>query len=212
MPVILTFGDSNTHGSVPMTTAEDRRRFGHDIRWPGVMAAALGPGWTLIEEGLPGRTTCRDDPVMGAHMNGQTGLRIALASHAPVDVLTIMLGTNDLKTRFAPTAQRITAGVAGLLDIAGSAEVAARHPGLRLLLICPPPVVETGPIRDEFLGAEAVGPDLPRSLSALAQARGVAFLDAGATIAVSPVDGVHFDQDAHATLGRDVAAAIDRLV
>lgn len=211
MPVILTFGDSNTHGSAPMTTPEDRRRFGPDIRWPAVMAAALGPGWSLVEEGLPGRTTCRDDPVMGAHMNGQTGLRIALASHGPVDTLTIMLGTNDLKTRFAPSVQAITAGVAGLLDIARSAEIAARHPGMRILLICPPPVVETGPIRDEFLGAEAVGPALSASLSALAAARRCAFLDAGATIAVSPVDGVHFDEAAHAALGQAVAAAIGRM-
>jgi lysophospholipase L1-like esterase len=176
-----------------------------------VVAAALGPGWTLVEEGLPGRTTGLDDPIMGAHMNGQSGLRMALESHGPVDVLTIMLGTNDLKTRFAPTVASITGGVAGLLDIALSEPMQTRHGGFKVLLICPPPVVETGPIRDQFWGAEAVGPHLATSYRRLAKARGIGFFDARSVIDVSTQDGIHYEPEAHRALGAALAEEIAKL-
>ncbi len=148
---------------------------------------------------------------MGAHMNGQTGLKIALQSHGPIDVLTIMLGTNDLKTRFAPSVARITGGVAGLLDIALGFEMQYRHGRFKTLLICPPPVGEHGPIADEFVGAEKIGSQLAGALSSLAQARGVGFLDAGSVIAPSAQDGVHFDAEAHQSLGAAVAKAVAAL-
>jgi lysophospholipase L1-like esterase len=208
---LLTFGDSNTHGSPPIVTPGLYGRFGPKDRWPTVAAEALGPGWSLIEEGLPGRTTGLEDPIMGAHMNGQAGLRMALESHGPIDVLTIMLGTNDLKTRFAPSVDRITGGAAGLLDIALSEPMQTRHDGFKILLICPPPVVETGPIRDQFWGAEAVGPHLAASYRKLAKARGVGFFDARSVIDVSAQDGIHYEPEAHRMLGAALAEVIAKL-
>lgn len=203
-PAILTYGDSNTFGTPPIEKRGEQRRFDAGTRWPQVMAAALGQV-SLAEEGLPGRTTCHDDPVMGAFMNGWTGLHIALRCHGPLDVLTIMLGTNDFKTRFAPSAARIRAGVAGLLDIALAEDMRARHPAMQVLVIAPPPVRETGPIKGEFTGAEAIAPELAPALAALAPARGVHFLDAGAHIVVSARDGIHFEPEAHRILGAAVA-------
>lgn len=209
MPRILCFGDSNTHGIAPMPTRDANQRYGGDTRWPGVMVAALGPDWTLIEEGLPGRTTARDDPVMGAHMNGHTGLRMALASHQPIDVLVIMLGTNDLKTRFAPTAHRVAAGMAGLLDIALNADLHDRHGGYKILVVAPPPVIETGCLAPEFFLAEQIA--IAPNYAALAKARGCGFLNAGAVITCDPIDGVHFAEPAHAALGQAVADAVSAL-
>jgi len=97
MPIILCFGDSNTHGSIPMRDRDDSRRFGPDERWPGVLRNELGAGWTVIEEGLPGRTTLHDDPIEGVYKNGLWYLRACLESHRPIDLMTLMLGTNDLK-------------------------------------------------------------------------------------------------------------------
>jgi lysophospholipase L1-like esterase len=211
MPVLLAFGDSNTHGTPPMRHSGDSGRHGPAERWPGVCAATLGPDWTVIEEGLPGRTSQVDDPVMGAHMNGRTGLRIALDTHRPLDVLVVMLGTNDLKTRFQPSAARIAAGLAGLLDMALSDDTQQRHGGLRVLLVSPPPVREVGALRGEFLGAEEAVRGLPEALARLAQGRGCGFLDAGALISVSDVDGIHFDAAAHATLGEGIAEAVRAL-
>lgn len=211
MPVLLTFGDSNTHGTPPIVEREAYFRFSADIRWPQVCARALGPEWELAEEGLPGRTAQFPDLVMGAHMNGQDGLKIALQSHGPIDVLTVMLGTNDVKARFSATPEAVTAGIAGLVDYALSLEMQARHGGFKVLLICPPPVEEVGPIAGEFLGAAARSRGLAARYAALAAARGIGFLDAGKVISVSPQDGIHFEPAAHRTLGLAVAEAVRAL-
>ena len=205
---LLCFGDSNTHGSPPIVTRGLYARFDPASRWPCVAQSALEPDWTLIEEGLPGRTAQFEDAVMGAHMDGRVGLKIALCSHGPIDLLTIMLGTNDVKTRFGATAAQVTAGIAGLLDIAMGDEMQTRHGGFKVLLICPPPVLEQGPIRMEFIGARAVSLALPPLYAALAAARGIGFFDAGSVIAVSPVDGIHYDAATHRVLGAAVAQAV----
>ncbi|MFN7225271.1 MAG: SGNH/GDSL hydrolase family protein [Paracoccaceae bacterium] len=211
MPFLLTFGDSNTHGTPPIIERGAYHRFGPDVRWPHLCWRALGSGWELAEEGLPGRTAQFSDPVMGDHMNGQDGLKIALQSHGPVDVLTIMLGTNDVKARFSATPESVTAGMAGLVDIALSLEMQARHGGFKVLLICPPPVEEVGPIAGEFLGAAERSRGLAVRYQALATARGIGFLNAGDVIAVSTQDGIHFESDSHQALALAVAEAIRQL-
>ena len=116
MAVVLCFGDSNTHGTPPIVDIAVYGRFGPGVRWPSRVGQALG--CEMIEAGLPGRTAQFDDPIMGAHMNGQAGLKIALESHGPLDALVLMLGTNDVKARFTSTAEAVVGGIAGLLDIA----------------------------------------------------------------------------------------------
>ncbi|SEN15637.1 Lysophospholipase L1 [Loktanella fryxellensis] len=207
---ILTFGDSNTHGTPPIVTRGLYARHDATIRWPQIMAAQTG--CTLIEEGLPGRTACPvTDPEMGAHMNGHLGLRIALESHGPIDVLTLMLGTNDCKAHFGLTPEGIAAGIAGLLAIACGDVMQTRHGGFRTLLICPPPVLEQGPIAQVFHGGAARSQGLAPLYADLARVWHVGFLNAGRNIAVSPQDGVHYDADAHHTLGLAVAQAIAAL-
>lgn len=206
MPVLLCYGDSNTHGTPPILTVGEYRRFDATTRWPVLAAKALG--WELAEEGLPGRTAQFPDPVMGAHMDGRDGLKIALQSHGPIDFLTIMLGTNDVKARYGASPELVTGGIAALLDIAQSPEMQARHGGFRILLICPPPVLEQGPIADQFYGARARSLALPPLYADLARARRCGFLDAGQVIAVSPQDGVHFEPASHASLAEAVAGAL----
>ena len=206
MPTVLTFGDSNTHGTPPIVDRAVYGRFDAATRWPCLMARDLG--WDLVEEGLPGRTAQFNDPIMGAHMNGQSGLRMALESHGPIDLLVIMLGTNDVKARFCATPESVTGGIAGLLDIAQGAEMQTRHGGFQVLIICPPPVVEVGPIKDEFYGGTVRSQALPGLYQALAGARRCGFLDAGQVIAVSPLDGVHYDEAAHAALAKAAAGAV----
>ncbi|WP_342344710.1 GDSL-type esterase/lipase family protein [Vannielia litorea] len=201
---ILCFGDSNTHGTPPIEARGVHARFGPEVRWPCVMAASLGEVG-LVEEGLPGRTTQHDDPVMGAFMNARPALRIALRSHAPLDRMVLMLGTNDCKARFQPSAERIAAGIAGLLDIAVSEEEAMRHPGLRVTLVAPPSPTEAGAFAAEFAGADEVGPKLAPALRALAEMRGLDFFDAGAVISVSRVDGIHIEAEDHIALGKALA-------
>jgi lysophospholipase L1-like esterase len=210
MPVrtVLCYGDSNTHGTVPMRDLLHRERHGPQERWPGVLAACLGSDWLVVEAGLPGRTTTHPDPVIGDHMNGLAVLPAVLGSAAPVDLVVMMLGTNDLKHRFqmppveiAVCIERLVLGVAN--SFCGPER---RAPGL--LLVAPPPVVETGCLAEVFEGGAAKAARLGRIYREVAERHGVAFLDAGRLIAVSEVDGVHFDADAHAGLGQAVAAAV----
>ncbi|MEM8731934.1 MAG: GDSL-type esterase/lipase family protein, partial [Pseudomonadota bacterium] len=196
MKTILCFGDSNTFGTPPMPDLGADDRFGLDQRWPRIMAAGLGAGWHLVEEGHPGRTTVHDDPIEGAHRNGSRVLLSVLESHHPVDVLVLMLGTNDSKQRFALGRVDIALGAGRLVDMA-LASGRVRN----ILLVAPPPVQERGALADIFAGAEARMAGLAADMAWVAKARGVEFMDAGRVIAVDPLDGVHFSAASHTALG-----------
>ena len=208
MRTVLAYGDSNTHGTAPMAGAEDKGRFGPDVRWTGHARGLLPGGTVLIEEGHPGRTTLHDDPIEGAHRNGLTILPAILESHRPLDLVILMLGTNDMKARFSVTAEDVAASLDRLIRAIRAAEAGPDRGAPGILLVCPPPVLETGCLEGMFRGGAAKSAALAPLAERVAVAHGARFLDAGAHIAVSPVDGVHFDADAHATLGR----AIGRIV
>lgn len=212
MKTLLTFGDSNTHGTMPMAARGDSGRFGVGVRWPTVCAAALGDDWHLIEEGLPGRTACPyPDTIMGPHMNGQLGLQIALASHKPIDVLTIMLGTNDAKAQFGLTAQQITGHVSALVAMANHPDIQAMHDGFEVLVIAPPVVIEGGSLGDLLYRSVEVTAAFGPSYAEMTDFTGVHFLDAASVIESSPIDGIHFDAAAHLALGASVAQKIKAL-
>ena len=212
MPTLLTFGDSNTHGNRPLVENDNYCRFDEKSRWPCVVKEALGDKWVLIEEGLPGRTTCFDDPIMGSFMNGWIGLKIALASHGPIDLLTIMLGTNDCKALFGNSARDILGGISGLLEITQNTELQSRHGGFKTLLIAPPPIVITGCLSAAFYGADRLSEKLGNLYSEIAAHRCVEFFNAGNYITTSPVDGVHFEEEAHKTLGTELAKKITMIM
>lgn len=207
MPTVLLYGDSNTFGTPPMATLGEDRRFDAATRWPGVLAAALGPSVTVIAEGHPGRTTVHDDPVEGAHRNGLTILPAIIESHRPIDVAVLMLGTNDHKSRFALNGFDIASGARRLVQVMQ----ASGHVG-RILWICPPPPLERGCLAEMFEGAEPRGRTVAGHMQAMAADLGVDFLDAGALIAVDPLDGVHLSVTAHATLGAAVAARLREML
>ena len=206
--VVLAYGNSNTHGTVPMATLEDAGRWGPAERWPGVLAAELGRGWRVVEEGLPGRTTVYPDPIAGVHKNGLALLPAALESHRPIDLVVLMLGTNDLKQRFNVPPVEIGESVSLLLHLIRHSYMGPGGGQPRTLLVAPPPVEEAGCLAEIFAGGAAKGRGLAETYARVAGRHGAAFLDAGQAIAVSPLDGVHFDAAAHAALGRAVAAAI----
>ncbi len=210
--VILAYGDSNTHGTVPMATLEDMGRLKPCERWPGVLAAELGPGWRVIEEGLPGRTTVHPDPIEGVHKNGIAVLPAVLESHRPIDLVVLMLGTNDLKGRFQVPPVEIGEAVSALIR---TVEQSVAGPGAQapaVLLVAPPPVLEAGCLAEIFAGGAAKSRKLGAVYGAIARRHGVAMLDAGEVIASSPLDGVHFDAAEHGKLGRAVAAKVRALL
>ena len=211
MTTILCFGDSNTHGSVPMHHRDDIRRFGPDERWPGVLRKELGAGFTVIEEGLPGRTTLRDDPIEGVYKNGLPYLRACLESHRPIDLMTLMLGTNDLKSRFAVHPLDIAESVGVLLDTIAKSDAGPNNTAPRVLLIAPPPLAKLTFLGDMFHGGTEKSQRLGATYRPQAEKYRAAFLDASAIIRPSDIDGVHFEASEHMKLGKAVAEAIRAL-
>jgi lysophospholipase L1-like esterase len=204
---VLCYGDSNTWGRAVVPRPDDR--YAHDERWPGVARAVLGPDWTVIEEGLPGRTTVHDDPVEGAARNGRTYLLPCLLSHRPLDVVVIMLGTNDLKARFNSSAFDIAEGVGALVNIVRTAG-AGRNQGVpEIVAVAPPPILKRLPDHaDMFAGGHEKSLGLAKHFRAMAKREGVRFFDAGSAIKSSKVDGFHLEPEAHARLGRALAVEI----
>ncbi len=137
---VLCFGDSNTHGQIP-GAARWTDSAGHE-RWPGVMAAALGPRWHVIEEGLSGRTTVRDDPIEGKHKNGRRYLNALLAKPCAHRRGDPDVGTNDLKRRYFQTAPEVAMGIGCLIyDIKELSPGPGGHVP-EILVVAPPPMLD----------------------------------------------------------------------
>jgi len=203
MPVVLAFGDSNTWGAVP----GENTRMAPGVRWPGVMARALGPGFTTIEEGLCGRTTIFDDP----EEEGRNGLAYfgpCLRSHAPLDLVIVALGCNDVKASFAATPETIAAGVGRLVDLALDPATGLEGAPPAVILVAPPPLSTLTGYAEMFEGGAGKTLRLPALYRALAEARSIGFVDAGEFIACSPLDGIHYAPDQHAVLGGVLAEAV----
>ncbi len=205
---IVCFGDSNTFGVVPSLVRGGGHRFAPERRWPGIMRKQLGEGFDIIEEGHPGRTTVHDDPVDGAHKNGRKALPITLESHAPIDMMILMLGINDLKMRFSVPPSDIIDSVEILInDIRASSAGHGGQPPV-VLLVCPPPLRELGRLADMLTGAEMKSARFPELFLDLARRTDVLFLDAASLIEVSAVDGIHLDGEAHKILGQALAKLV----
>ncbi|MDJ0820889.1 MAG: SGNH/GDSL hydrolase family protein [Paracoccaceae bacterium] len=200
MSVIVCYGDSNTHGTMPMTEAGVSVRLPPGDRWPDVMAAGLGHMHEVISEGLPGRTTVHDDHVEGGARNGIAVLPAILHSHKPIDLLILMLGTNDLKNRFAVTAYEIGRALERMVLATRAEDVVSD-----ILIVCPAPVRELGCLSDVFAGAEARQTGLPGFVQAVAERQGCGFVAAGAHAHVSDQDGVHWEADQHRLFGQVMA-------
>jgi lysophospholipase L1-like esterase len=202
---VLCFGDSNTYGSLP---GESGGRFGSEVRWPGVLARELGPGWHVVEEGLPGRTTVFEDPV-SPHRRGADYLPPCLVSHAPLDAIVIFLGTNDLKARFAASSGDIAEGIGVLAQAALASGCGPRGEAPYVLLLGLPRL--GGVLTPEFEGAEEKAESLPDDLAEQAAAVGVDLLDLAAVTAYSASDGIHLDAGGHEAIGVAVAQRLRRM-
>jgi lysophospholipase L1-like esterase len=205
---ILCYGDSNTWGCRPLTGPESPGRFPPAERWPGVLRTELGGDFWVVEEGLNGRTTVWDDG-LEPYRNGREFLPLILLSHQPIDIVVLMLGTNDLKHRFGVSAHEVADGAAQLVDLVRASTGCGPGEGApQALLVCPPPLGPLDQYADEFEGGLEKSQQLAGHFQATAAALGCPFLDAGAHVSSSEADGIHLDRDAHRVLGEAVAAAV----
>ena len=201
---ILAFGDSLTWGADPATGL----RHPPEYRWPEVLEAELGGKAKVLAEGLGGRSTCYDDHAGPACRNGAKALEVSLASHMPLDLVIIMLGTNDLKPVHGGQAESAVSGMRRLAQIVETFPYKPRAALPKLLIVAPPPCV-AGPA-----GAPAAGRRIAESerlaplYEKLAAEVNCAFFDAGSVASASPVDGVHLEAEATAKIGRALVAPV----
>tara|TARA_B100000214_G_scaffold62540_1_gene40983 strand:+ start:167 stop:838 length:672 start_codon:yes stop_codon:yes gene_type:complete len=215
---ILCFGDSNTWGFVPDAFDPETlymERFPASKRWPGIMHQLLGDGFNVIEEGLNGRTTNVEYP----DLYGKSGtyyILPCLYSHAPVDIVIIQLGTNDLKTIFNRDAIQISDGIAEIIDIiiGTSFGVRMKHPP-QILICCPPPLSNENFIDQNneiiFKGGMEKSFHLNEYFKSIAKNKGCHYLDLGQVVEYSKIDGIHFDEDGQKIVGRYIAKKIQQI-
>ncbi len=198
---ILAFGDSNTFGYI--SGEDDYSRFGNDVRWPRVLNKLLGSEYCVIEEGLTGRTAAFEDFVS----EGRCGLNYIVPcteSHAPLDLIIIMLGTNDLKQQYGATPEIISRGIMRLAKRAEQANCWRKTPNLLIVApLC---------ISKEYSCALCAGTfgegcyeksvQLPAKLETHAAKQGYAFFDANRIpdMVTQKLDGIHLTAESHLKL------------
>lgn len=128
MKQILCFGDSNTYGLIPAT----KDRYDWNTRWTGILSKKIEKnGYRVVEEGLCGRTTIFED----ATRKGRKGadlLPTILETHKPIDTVVLMLGTNDCKTAYGATAEKIGSGIELLIK-----QIKDSDPDINIILVSP---------------------------------------------------------------------------
>lgn len=209
---IVCFGDSNTHGycADPADCADGGDRFNEDERWTCLLQKALGDEYLVLEEGLSGRTTVFPDPLHEC-MSGLDVIYSTLMSHEPVDLLIIMLGTNDCKDRLGQNACCIGIGMDRLILKAKSVE--CWRDGRPNILVIAPPHMGEG-MHDEAMGMHCAekSKDVAKYFAEKAALRGVAFLDAEGIAEFNTVDFMHLSRKGHSQLASKLAEIVPELV
>jgi lysophospholipase L1-like esterase len=206
MKTVLCYGDSLTWGY----DAETQGRHRHQDRWPNVIRAALGHGVEVVAEGLSGRTTAFDDPLVAADRNGVRILPTILSSHAPIDLVVLMLGTNDMKPSMHGNPFLAQRGVRRLIEIIRTHDYPAGDRAPEILLVAPPVIGPTDNVefRAVYAGGEASSKRLADLYEALADEAGCGFFDAGTVASAAPFDGVHLDAENTRNIGEALAPVV----
>lgn len=211
MKHILVYSDSLSWGIIPAS----RKRLLFEQRWPGVMEIALcvaGQKVRVIEDCLNGRRTVWDDPFKPGR-NGLTGLAQRIEIHSPLDLVILMLGTNDFQSMHEHNAWHSSQGILALISAIRFAPI---EPGMPVppILVVAPPAIQTpkGPIAPKFQGGEHKCVGLADAYRQVCEEVNCHFFDAGSVISSSKVDGVHLDLEQHLMLGKAVAEVSTPLI
>ena len=207
---ILCLGDSNTHGycADPADCEDGGIRFNENERWTRLLSRALGESYLVIEEGLSGRTTVFPDPLHES-MDAVSVAYPILKSHEPIDLLIIMLGTNDTKERFSVGAPGIAVGMDRLIKKCKQVDCwGGKEPNI--LIVCPPPIGDG--FFDEVMGQGCVEKSraLAGYLEQTAKNNGVHFMDA-AGCEFNEIDHMHLSKKGHAQLAERLSALVPNL-
>ncbi len=209
---ILCFGDSNTHGYNSKTNG----RFDVNERWPKLLQKNLGDDYYVIEEGLSGRTTSFEDPVFEG-LCGLHAIYPCMMTHEPLDLVIIMLGTNDTKDRFNANSFIIGKGLERLAQKAIDTHAAWRG-APNVLLVAPPPIhpdyaktAVAGEMGDKCVERSR---GLAKEFKDVADRLHCHFLDAGSIpgIEMYPYDWMHLSLESHKLLADELTNVIKEIL
>ena len=211
MKQILVYSDSISWGIIPMS----RRRFDFNQRWPGILEHQLnqaGKNVRVIEDCLNGRRTMYEDPIRPGR-NGLIGLGQRVEVNSPLDLIILMLGTNDFQANHEHTALDAKNGMRALINAIRNTQL---EPGMKMpeiLVITPPPILTPqGDIAAKFQGAQHKCIGLAEAYQDLCQELHCHFFDAASVTSSSKVDGVHFDIDQHLIFGKAISTLINQIL
>lgn len=212
MKTILAYGDSLTWGY----DATGNGRHAYEDRWPTRLEAGLEGKARVIAEGLNGRTTAFDDHLAAADRNGARILPTLLASHAPLDLVVIMLGANDLKPAIHGRALTASYGIRRLLQVVREAFVDPGATVPKVLIVSPPQLCDTTDAETaiHFGGQDAIAQSrlFAGYYKARAEDYGAAFFDAASVAKADPIDGVHLDAENTRAIGDALAPLVKDLL
>lgn len=198
---IVCYGDSNTHGYC----AANGGRFSEDERWCTLLQKRLGENYLVIEEGLSGRTTCFPDPLHEG-LSGLDYLYPCLMSHEPVDLLIIMLGTNDTKERFSASAACISLALKRLVEKAIATVDCWRDRKPNILIVTPqnidPRYWDTEVGKPMGRGCAEKSQGLAEEYAKIAELTGCHYADANVmlTAPTNNIDFMHLTAEGHSQL------------
>ena len=208
---ILCLGDSNTHGycADPADCADHGIRFNENERWTCLLQKHLGEGYLVTEEGLSGRTTVFADPLHES-MDALSVAYPLLKSHEVVDLLIIMLGTNDTKDRLGMNAACIGLGMERLVRKCMSVDCWGNH-GPNILIVAPPPIGDE--LQDPCMGIHCAEKSraLAKYYAEKAKLLGCHFMDA-AGCEFNRIDFMHLTRQGHAQLADRFAQLVPQIV
>lgn len=206
MKNVLCFGDSLTWGF----DATSGGRHALEDRWPSALGSALGDDVHIVAEGLNGRTTAYDDYLADCDRNGARILPTLLHSHQPLDLVIVLLGTNDLKDMVVGTATSSASGIKRIISLIRRHDYGDAFGAPEILIVAPPKFSETAntDIGAMFTDGIAQSSILPSLLSDLADDLGCGFYDANSVSETTSIDGIHMDAKNTKELGRGLATTV----
>lgn len=221
MKRILCYGDSNTHGCNPAWVAEWEDdlskgvRFSKEERWTGILQEKLGGEYEIIEEGLPGRTTVFADPVY-PYFDGRATVLPVILSQSPIDLVVLMLGTNDLKVTFTPSEDVAARAMEELLKVLMNPYI-WEHRKVPKILIVSPVSIRDNIADSHFWGmydleSVRLSKELARIYEPISKRYGCEFMDAAQYAEASLLDSIHMDAENHEKLAEALCQKIKEIL
>ncbi len=211
---ILCYGDSNTYGFIPVTGD----RYSEHERWTELLQEMLGSEYKILEEGLSGRTTVLDDPLED-YLNGKKSIIPCIKTHYPVDLIIIMLGSNDMKKRFHMSPWDIArgAGVLAQMAIDLTSTKSKTNTPAKILLVSPIYISKamlSSPYGEDFgyLESHEKSMQLASRFQKITGNLGIYFMDAATVTPPSDEDALHLTKEGHLALAKEFAKKVKEIL